>query len=86
MSCCGSQRAGLRPEGGSLSRQSVTTGESAFARWGSVGFEYLGRGRLTVTGPLTGNTYHFVMGGPPVRVDGRDAPSLVSVPGLRPLR
>ena len=49
MSCCGSQRAGLRPEGGSLSRQSVTTGESAFARWSSVGFEYLGRGRLTVT-------------------------------------
>jgi hypothetical protein len=86
MACCGSRRASLRHEREKPPAQATSSGESVFARWGSVDFEYLGRGQMTVTGPLTRNTYHFATGGAPVRVDGRDVPSLVSVPGLRSLR
>jgi hypothetical protein len=50
-----------------------------------VEFEYLGSGQLTVTGPLTGVVYHFASPGARVTVHGSDAPSLLSVPGLKPL-
>ncbi len=48
-----------------------------------VEFEYTGTGRLTVTGPVTGTIYYFSVISPTLNVDGADAPSLVSIPGLR---
>ncbi len=80
MSCCGSKRAALRYEPVSSVRS-----ESRYSNWGPVNFEYTGQGQLTVVGPLTGFVYHFVGNGACVRVEGSDAPSLVSVPGLKPL-
>lgn len=48
-----------------------------------VEFEYTGTGRLTVTGPVTGTIYYFSVINTTLSVDGADAPSLVSIPGLR---
>jgi hypothetical protein len=50
-----------------------------------VEFEYSGQGELTVTGPLSGVVYQFNSSVRRVRVHGADAPSLLSVPGLRPV-
>lgn len=80
MSCCGSQRASLRYE-----PAFAVGGESRHAAWGAVEFEYSGQGQLTVVGPLTGLVYRFTSNGARVRVEGSDAPSLLSVPGLRPV-
>jgi hypothetical protein len=46
-------------------------------------FQYTGSGRLTVTGPITGTVYYFSTTGETITVHGADAPSLVSVPGLK---
>jgi hypothetical protein len=53
---------------------------------GPVEFVYDGPGRLIVTGPLTGSQYIFAGPGARASVHGADAPSLVTVPGLRPAR
>ncbi len=50
-----------------------------------VEFEYSGNGELTVTGPLSGVIYSFTPTMRRVRVHGSDAPSLLAVPGLRPV-
>lgn len=81
MSCCGKQRAALR-------QQNTTGGvyaPSAFVPR-AMEFEYSGSAQLSVTGPLTGAVYRFRGRGARVRVDGADAASLVSVPGLKPVR
>jgi hypothetical protein len=80
MSCCGSQRTALRQES-----STQTSGEASYWTSGPVEFEYLGSGQLTVTGPLTGVVYHFASPGARVIVQGSDAPSLLSVPGLKPV-
>jgi hypothetical protein len=81
MSCCGSQRSALRA-------QAPTASPTRTHHWASraVDFEHTGTGALTVTGPLTGTVYRFSGPGARVRVHGADAPSLVSVPGLRLVR
>jgi hypothetical protein len=61
------------------------SGDAGHWTSGPVEFEYLGSGQLTVTGPLTGVVYHFASPGARVIVQGSDAPSLLSVPGLKPL-
>ena len=81
MACCGNQRTTLRQG----------PGESApanphYRNTGDVIFEYSGNGQLTVTGPLTGTVYRFSGTGARLRVNGPDAPSLVSVPNMRPVR
>ena len=78
MSCCGNGRAGLR-------RQSVVSPSMQTREWvsGPVDFEYTGSGELSVTGPFTGVLYRFTGYGSRVRVQGADASSLISVPGLR---
>ena len=48
-----------------------------------VEFQYIGSGRLTVTGPVTGAVYYFSAGGETISVHSADAPSLVPVPGLK---
>jgi hypothetical protein len=80
MSCCGSKRTAYR-------QVSATPNSGEAGHWtsGPVEFEYLGSGQLTVTGPLTGVVYHFASPGARVTVQGSDAPSLLSVPGLKPL-
>ena len=87
MPCCGSSRASMRPETvASPSAGGSHSGGSHYWTSREVEFEYSGQGRLTVTGPLTGQVYHFAVGGARVRVHGSDAPSLVAVPGLKPVR
>lgn len=46
-------------------------------------FQYTGSGRLTVTGPITGKIYYFSHAGETISVNGADADSLISVPGLK---
>ena len=81
MSCCGSARASFRaqPSDGSLAGPSYWSS-------GPVDLEYSGQGQLTVTGPLTGTVYRFSANARRARVHGSDAPSLVTVPGLRLVR
>lgn len=81
MSCCGSQRASFRREPGP-----AETGEARFWVARDTDFEYTGNGQLTVTGPMTGQIYGFSVPGARLRVHAADAPSLVSVPGLKIVR
>jgi hypothetical protein len=48
-----------------------------------VTFEYTGQTGLTVVGPYSRRRYRFPQAGAQLEVDGRDAPSLSAVPGLR---
>ncbi|WP_321477390.1 hypothetical protein [uncultured Paludibaculum sp.] len=81
MSCCGSQRAAARP-----TQAPGSSGDARHWSAGAVMFEYSGQGQLVVTGPLTGTVYRFGGGAGRVSVHGSDAPSLVSVPGLKLVR
>jgi len=81
MSCCGSQRSALRQEWSAAQQR-----ESEYFTFDSLEFEYSGHGELTVTGPLSGVVYRFTTSDRRVRVHGSDAPSLLTVPGLRPVR
>jgi hypothetical protein len=91
MSCCGGNRA-IQRTSYRASIDSVRGPESAPARTiGSVPlrhvtFEYNGPAAITVTGPATGVTYRFSGKGVRLPVHGSDAPSLVSIPGLRAVR
>lgn len=81
MSCCGKGRTAF-----SHSNLGGTSPlESQYQVSTPVEFEYSGQGELTVTGPLTGMVYRFTPSVRRVRVHGADAPSLLSVPGLRPV-
>ena len=81
MSCCGSKRNAFRQESGTL-----PPSESSYWTSAPAEFEYNGSGQLTVTGPLTGIVYHFAATGARLLIHGPDAPSLLSVPGLKPVR
>jgi len=61
-----------------------TTAGRSPAYWspGPTAFIYTGRGRITVTGPLTGIEYRFASGEPAVTVHPSDVASLAAVPGL----
>jgi len=80
MSCCGDQRSVFRQEVGSAEQN-----DPGFWTARSHEFEYSGNGELTVTGPLSGVIYHFSANSRRVLVHGSDVPSLVSVPGLKPV-
>ncbi|MBV9958057.1 MAG: hypothetical protein JO360_06520 [Acidobacteria bacterium] len=82
MSCCGSQRTAFRSES---STPSQAPGEPTYWTSLPVEFEYTGASQLTVTGPLTGILYVFAGPGARLQVHGSDVPSLLSVPGLKPL-
>ena len=89
MSCCGKWRAqfpaaaafqqgvGSKPVSVSNSRP------MAIQQVGSVTFEYTGRTRLTVIGPVTRARYDFVGHGARVQVDRRDSNSIAGVAALR---
>jgi hypothetical protein len=52
----------------------------------AIVFEYAGPGAIAVTGPMTGTTYRFGGKNSRATVHGADAPSLASLPGLKPVR
>ena len=81
MSCCGKGRTAYSQANiGATAPQ-----ENQYQITTPVEFEYSGQGELTVTGPLSGLVYRFNPSVRRVRVHGADAPSLLSVPGLRPV-
>ena len=86
MSCCGANRAAQRVQ--SIAQPHPAphgrSGSSASIR--SVSFEYTGLSPLVVTGPATGAKYRFDRQGIRQLVHGADAPSLLHVPNLRPVR
>lgn len=79
MGCCGNQRRAWRAE------PPRTQGPVANPPR-PVYFRYVGNASLTVTGPVTGNTYIFSGAGSATAIDPRDAPSLASVPRLSRIR
>lgn len=82
MSCCGNGRSAY--SGANMG--STPPRENQYQISTPIEFEYLGQGELTVTGPLSGVVYRFSPSVRRVSVHGSDAPSLLSVPGLRPVQ
>lgn len=82
MSCCGNGRSAY--SGANMG--STPPRENQYQISIPIEFEYLGQGELTVTGPLSGVVYRFSPSVRRVSVHGSDAPSLLSVPGLRPVQ
>lgn len=74
MSCCGRSRV-----------QPITTPRLSVTPRGAVMFQYTGKTRLTVIGPISRQRYDFDRTGARVVVDGRDGPSLATVPTLKRL-
>ena len=72
MSCCGRSRIQFAP-----------TTPISIQQVGGVAFEYTGRTRLTVIGPVTRARYDFVGHGARLQVDRRDSSSIATVPALR---
>jgi hypothetical protein len=90
MSCCGGHRAAQRTSYQSWPETARGRTSAGVSPRGSVPvkhvtFEFNGATPITVTGPATGATYRFSAKGARISVHGSDAPSLVSVPGLRPV-
>lgn len=73
MSCCGKARSQVLPA------QSKKPAE----RPATALFEYVGRTRLAMIGPVTRTSYTFDRPGARVLVDGRDRASLAMIPVLR---
>jgi hypothetical protein len=73
MSCCGNARGQLTAK--LAAAKSTPTG--------AVLFEYVGRTRLVIIGPATRTSYRFDRPGARSLVDGRDRPSLATIPVLR---
>ena len=72
MSCCGRAKIQFTPVT-PISIQQV----------GAVVFEYTGRTRLTVIGPVTRARYDFIGHGSRLQVDRRDSNSISAVAALR---
>ena len=81
MSCCGNGRTAYSQ----ANMGSTPPPENQYRITTPLEFEYVGQGELTVTGPLSGVVYRFTPSARRVSVHGSDAPSLLSVPGLRPV-
>jgi hypothetical protein len=84
LSCCGRGPGLQRPSPGAPPHIAGMARSSAPAA--AVVFEYVGSGAIVVTGPMTGATYRFAGTGSRATIHGADAPSLVGVPGLKPVR
>lgn len=72
MSCCGKSRV-----------QPISAPRLSMTSRGSVTFQYTGKTRLTVIGPITRQRYDFDHGGARVVVDSRDSHALSAVPTLK---
>jgi hypothetical protein len=92
MSCCGKSRA---QSAAAPSRQGPSqaapfksavvnlSAPIAVQQVGTVTFEYTGRTRLTVIGPVTRARYDFVGHGARLQVDRRDSNAIAGVAALR---
>jgi len=78
--CCGSSRG--RFGRGATSIQAPRT-VPGVVRSTSLTFEYVGRTRLVVAGPVTGRQYRFDRPGFRLDVDPRDSASVAMIPVLR---
>jgi hypothetical protein len=78
MSCCNKSRAQF-----SARTQFPASAAITVQQVGTVVFEYTGRSRLTVIGPVTRTRYDFVGHGARLQVDRRDSNSIATVPMLR---
>lgn len=85
MACCGGRTARVFVETARLVSEDSDYDRGVVVPRPSVAFVYEGHRGLSVEGPLTGRRYRFAAPGAVVEVDGRDAPSLTAVPGLRRL-
>ena len=83
MACCGGHRTAQRT---TYTRPTASANERSSTQSKPVTFAYTGTGSLSVKGPLTGATYRFAGHGSRVSIHPSDASSLVSVPGLKPVR
>jgi len=95
MSCCGKSRTQLfiatgttaKSTPAAVQRQSVMARASAAAPAGppaaTTTFQYTGKTRLTVIGPVSRRRYDFDRSGVRISVDARDANSLATVPTLK---
>lgn len=82
MGCCGKSRERMKA---APSLRNAPPSPQANAVWpaGTVVFEYTGRTRLTVIGPITHTRYEFTGFGARLYVDQRDSVSVATVPALR---
>jgi hypothetical protein len=84
MPCCGDKRRKLSGhKGGRGAAERASGGASYHVATDAFCFEYTGTAGIIVWGPITGRRYLFAGRATKVVVDGRDAPSLSSVPNLR---
>jgi hypothetical protein len=89
MSCCGKSRAQFTASAafqqgvGSKPAAMANTRPIVIQQVGTVTFEYTGRTRLTVIGPVTRVRYDFIGHGARVQVDRRDSNSIAGVAALR---
>ncbi len=86
MSCCGKTRQqmmGGSVHAGRANAPPAMVPTAMPARQSRVFFQYVGRTRLTVIGPVTGRAYRFDRPGASLDVDLRDRRSLAVVPNLR---
>jgi len=87
MSCCGKSRVQpfVLPNIATKHPGSIThpAGAIAAGTGGSSTFQYIGKTRLTVIGPVTRRRYDFDRSGVRVNVDPRDGNSLATVPTLK---
>ncbi len=81
MSCCGKFRAQA-----SVDAAATTMTQSSRGLHGTVVFKYVGRTRLTVTGPATLTTYVFEGPGAEIAVDSRDSSAIGTIFALRRVR
>jgi hypothetical protein len=82
--CCG--KAGSGPAEPAAWRSSSAPGHTTAPpaiEITYVTFEYLGRTRLSIRGPLTGARYDFPHAGALVEIDRRDATYFTGLPQLR---
>jgi hypothetical protein len=89
MGCCGKKRTQFFARGVDPPSPEPPHNNPPLRRPASpsaVFFEYIGETGLTAFGPITGRHYRFSAPGARVAVDGRDAPSVMAVPSLRPVR
>lgn len=80
MSCCGKSRERMKTF---TTAPNVPTPRMNVSPVGTIAFEYTGKSRLTVIGPVTHIRYEFNGFGSRVQVDPRDSPSVATVPALR---
>ena len=76
--CCGQGRSRVAPSG----RMAAPMRKPAPANSGAL-YEYTGKTGMTVTGSISGARYRFDRPGARVQIDGRDVPSMRTLPNLR---